>query len=135
MFNPIRIWRTSNQELITSLGENTEVQGLTLSPDGMILASAHQDHTVQLWNLSDNKLMRTIRTHTGKVRCVAFSPDGKTLVSGGEDKVIRFYNVASGIETMTLPVEAFVNSLAFDSKGKTLTAALHNGFVRIFNGD
>lgn len=132
---PIHIWRTSDQEHLVSLDERIDVQCLSVSPNGRLLATAQQNNIVQIWDLQVEKIIKTINTHTRKVRCVAFSPDGKTLVSGGEDNVIRFWNLAAGMETMTIPVDHHVNSLAFHPNGKTLTAALHNGVVKVFNGE
>lgn len=49
---------------------------------GNLLATAHQDHLVRLWDLQKHKLVRVLRAHQAEVFHLAFSPDGRTLASG-----------------------------------------------------
>jgi hypothetical protein len=40
--------------------------------------------------------------------------------------------VLTGQELLAFPTEHFVNGLAFDPRGRTLAAALHDGTVKIW---
>jgi len=77
------------------LSSNLVKFGALLSPGGQILASESYDGTVQLWQVTDGKLLRTLKGHTDNVTSVAFSPDGVLLVSGSPDATVRLWGVKS----------------------------------------
>jgi tetratricopeptide (TPR) repeat protein len=58
------------------------VYRVVFSADGTALLSSGYDQTVRLWNVTNGKLLHTIRgTDTGPGRSVAFSPDGRVILS------------------------------------------------------
>ncbi|NER94610.1 MAG: hypothetical protein F6J86_12345 [Symploca sp. SIO1B1] len=61
---------------ITLKGHRNRVTGVSLSPDGKILASASEDNTVKLWYLDTS----SFENHKN-VTSVSLSPDGKMLAS------------------------------------------------------
>lgn len=100
-------------------GHTDEVNGVAVSPDGTLIATASDDYTVRLWR-RDDLSARVLRGHRADVYGVAFSPDGATLVSGGDDNV-RFWRVADGMVTRQLAVDA--RRVAFTPDGATLIVA------------
>jgi WD40 repeat protein len=69
---------------------------LAWSPTGQVLASAHQDGQVRLWDVQSGQLARTIAAHQGWVRGMAWSPSGQMLASTGEDKRGCIWNPQTG---------------------------------------
>jgi WD40 repeat protein len=65
-------------------GENGGHEGaicsFSFSPNGLTVASASEDYTLKLWDVSSGKLKRTI-PHENCVECCAFSPDSTCLLS------------------------------------------------------
>jgi WD40 repeat protein len=82
--------------LFISKAHSNRVRAVAFSPNGQILASASEDQTIQLWNVShpshpENK--GVLQGHTSRIWSVAFSPDGNTLASCGEDEVICLWDI------------------------------------------
>jgi WD40 repeat protein len=87
--------RVSDGELLRTLNHASAVEDIAFSPDGKILASAlyQPENSVQLWQVSDGSLLRTLKGHDALVSSVAFSPDGGMLASGSEDATVRLWGV------------------------------------------
>ena len=109
------------------------VYSVAFSPDGQIFASESVDNTIQLLQVADGSLIRTLTGHTNPVYSVAFSPDGQTLASGSYDGTIRLWRVADGslIRTLRGHHEDMVSSVAFSPDGQTLASG-SNGTIRLW---
>ena len=63
-------------------------RGVAFSPDVKTVASASQDSSVKLWDVSTKQELSTLKGHERTVSALAFSPDGKTLTGAWEGKII-----------------------------------------------
>ncbi len=72
-------------------GHAKQVNGVSFSPDGKMLATASGDNTVKLWDTSTGKEVKTLTGHTNSVIGVSFSPDGKMLASGSHDDTVKLW--------------------------------------------
>ena len=76
------------------LAHGVGLQGVAISPDGRLLASATDDGTVWLWDVTTRRrLGRPLTGHSGLVNDVDFSPDGTLLASAGDDRTVRLWDV------------------------------------------
>jgi WD40 repeat protein len=69
------------------------VYRLAFSPDSRLLALAHSERGVCLWDRTTNSPRALLRGHTDQVCAVAFAPDGGHLASGGGDRSVRVWDV------------------------------------------
>ncbi len=109
----IEIWDTLDNKLIFSFNgysdQRCDVNGISCSPDGAILATAHQDSHIRLWNMEEYSLIISLKTNSGWVRGIKWSPDGKYLASAGQDGKILLWSTAgyekiSESQKLSLPV-------------------------------
>jgi WD40 repeat protein/serine/threonine protein kinase len=112
-------------------GHSGDVYCVQFSPDGKLLATSGQDHTVRLWDPARGQARAVLRGHGNEVNWVAFAPEGGTLASAGDDGAVKLWDLASGRETSQIlksPVP--VIGVAFSPDGKVLAAGLKDGTVR-----
>ena len=119
------------QKLTATLqGHRSNVNSVTYSPDGKTLASASDDGTIKLWDMSTGKLKTSLQ-HFSFARSAVFTPDGKTLVSGGWNNCIKIWDVTSGKLKNTTSFQSLVNQVVMSPDGKTVACAIQNPFVKI----
>jgi WD40 repeat protein len=92
----VQLWDTKNWRLRHRLRCRTdEVQNLTFSPDGKLLAATHRDWTATLWDPRRGTLLHTLEDAGGEITCLAFSPDGKKLAAGNHDGWVTLWQVST----------------------------------------
>ncbi len=64
----------------------TDIVGLDFSPDGTLLASIEADGTIELWDMTSFRKIRTFLPEIVEAHnLIAFSKDGKWIISGGSN--------------------------------------------------
>ncbi|HEY2148622.1 MAG TPA: WD40 repeat domain-containing protein, partial [Pirellulales bacterium] len=115
-------------------GHRGQVYSVAFSPDGTLLASGAEDHTVKLWSVATGECRATLAGHLADVNCVAFSTDGHVVASAGDDGSVRLWNVDNPSSCINLDGhENEVISVRFLPDGKRLISADADGVVIIWN--
>ena len=111
-------------ELVVQTGHYKKINHIVFSPNGKHLASASEDKSLKVWDLTTGKEFRTMRGHKRGVNRLAFSPDGKALVSGGDrhDGSIIFWDWVTGkkLHVFKKAHSGPVTVLKFSKNGKRL---------------
>ncbi len=125
--------------LQTLTGHLSGVLAVTFSPDGKILASGSNDHTIKLWRVSDPAtagLLKTLTGHSAWVLSVAFSPDGQTLASGSYDQTIKLWRVSdpatAGLLKTLTGHSGWVRSVTFSPDGQVLASGSLDNTIKLW---
>ncbi|KAK0100221.1 hypothetical protein ONS96_012397 [Cadophora gregata f. sp. sojae] len=85
------------------LGHQKQVNHVTFSPDGLLIASSGFDNHTKLWNARDGKFINTLRGHVAPVYQCAFSPDSRLLVTGSKDTTLKVWDMRTQKLSADLP--------------------------------
>ncbi len=132
---------------IRTLETPSTVLSVLFSPDGKIVIAGLADYSIRIWNLSNGKLLRTLRGHSTGVIAIAISPDGRLLASveeldraGGPvvypQRLMRLWRIADGTLDHRLDhaiVSHEVISVAFAPDGQTLALGRGNATVQLWS--
>ncbi|MGE2714805.1 hypothetical protein ACQI4L_12155 [Mycolicibacterium litorale] len=117
-------------------GHDGIVNSIEFSPDGALVASSGDDHTVRLWNVATGQQHGApMRGHDDMVEFVAFSPDGERLASASDDGTVRLWETDSG-RSLGEPMKSHdgtVWAVAFSPDGTRLASAGDDGTVRFWD--
>ncbi len=127
----LKTWNFATGQQVAEI-KIASANALACSPDGKIIATAHTDPIVRLWNAQSGTLLTEIKTHGRPLLSLAFTPDGKGLFTGSVDKTIKFRNVqevsdAKLIAQNTTPI----HNVAFTRDGRRLISGDEAQVIRI----
>ncbi|MCM3873100.1 MAG: WG repeat-containing protein [Pyrinomonadaceae bacterium] len=113
----------------------SEVRAAIFSSDGDLIASAHEDGTLKLWDLKSSKPIRTIQGRFPDLGALAFSPDGNFIASGydEEESRISLWSVQDGRLVKQFGEESdYVHSLAFSPDGRMVVSGHMSDDVKLW---
>jgi WD40 repeat protein/tRNA A-37 threonylcarbamoyl transferase component Bud32 len=122
----VQFWDPVSGELRATLEaeDGSPVACAAFGRDGTLLAVAHQDCKIRLWDLPTGRpLGGKLIGHLDQISALAFAPDGKTLASASYDRTVRLWSVAAAAEVSSLEGHrGRVLCLAFSPDGTVLAS-------------
>lgn len=115
---------------------------ISYSQDGKLLAAAHQDLTIRLWeptSKTNKKPVPALRGHKGKIYAVTFSSDDRSsmLASASADKTIRLWDPHTETDNerliAILPYKDSVRTVAFSSDNRMLAGGSDDGIIQVWD--
>ncbi len=94
----VQVWNVGDSErpgqVLRYQGHSDALSALAWSPDGTVIASASEDRTVQIWDVSPGTAIMSLSEQEAGVRALAWSPDSKLLAVGSDDNTVQVLYVA-----------------------------------------
>lgn len=106
----------------TLAGHTNSINSVAWSPDGRLLASGSDDHTIRLWDSSTGRQIRMLEGHTGTIISLSFSAGGRLLASKSWDGTVRLWNtdVWETVAILNETSSGYLASLSFHPKSPIL---------------
>jgi WD40 repeat protein len=97
----VSILDVATDKVVTVLTAHTgQVEDISYSSDGKLLATASIDHTVRIWDPHTGRLLRILH-HPGPVDAVAFGPTGNRIATLDYAGTIRLWDACTDCENPT----------------------------------
>jgi WD40 repeat protein len=109
-YNFVAVWESDTGFLQREFDCECLVNGISVSPDERLVATALENSKVATFSIKDGKLAQVLTGHTAQVYCVCFSSDGSRLASGGVDGSAIVWDLGTG----SLLASANWNSIIID---------------------
>ena len=90
------VFDVASGKLLWSARELRGVRGLTVSPDGTLVASGNFGGEIHLRDGKTGQLKKSLQEPAGSVERLAFSSDGRRLATGSNANVAHIWDLASG---------------------------------------
>lgn len=89
-------WSLAPRVKDTGTGLSSWLRLVAFSPDGQLLASGADDHTVKVGDPRTGELRQTLKGHCGWVSSVSFSQDSQLLASASFDQTVKVWDARTG---------------------------------------
>ncbi|SMP43794.1 Serine/threonine protein kinase [Neorhodopirellula lusitana] len=111
------------------------VWSVDFAPDGERLAAAIEDGSVRIWNIDDQKLLKSFHAHRGIVWMVAYHPTRPLLLSSGDDSTIKLWDSVRFELVKQWKATSAVRSAAFSPDGSRVVAGDREGTIHVYDID
>jgi WD40 repeat protein len=122
---------------LTYYGHADEITALVWSPDTTLLASASEDHTVQIWDAHTGYAVMIYRGQHSGVRALGWSPDGCYLTIGCDDNVVRTVHILEQRVSMVYNGHAQgfygIDAVAWSPDGQYVASAGDDNMVQVWD--
>lgn len=119
------VWEWQSESyVLKQQGHYFDMNTLSYSPDGQLVATGGDDGKVKLWNASSGFCFVTFSEHSSSISAVEFAKQGQVVFSASLDGTVRAFDLVRyrNFRTFTTPSPVQFNSLAVDPSGEIVCA-------------
>jgi WD40 repeat protein len=138
----LKVWNLETGRLLRTIFK--EPSGVAISFDGRRAVSPWAQFSLQpfddgrrfrfgmrVWNLKTGRTVRTLASHSERVKAVALSRDGRRAVTASEDRTLKLWDLNTGRELRTLTGHSGpIVSVAISDDGRRAVSASEDGELK-----
>lgn len=135
--NKFVLWdlRTGKGRVVTvpKIDKKSEVMSISFSPDGEYLVTGHNESSVTVWRVKDQKQLRDFYVPNASTMAVQFSPDGEVFATGHSNNQIYIWETKTAQRLAALKGhDGTIQNLVFSPDGTQLASASEDNSVIIW---
>ena len=120
--------------LSTFMGHCRGINDVAWSPTSEYIATASDDKTCRLWNVTTAEAVVEFRGHSNFCFAVQFNPCSNLVATGSFDETLKLWDARTGECISTIPAHSDpVTSVDFNRDGTCVVSGSHDGLVRIWD--
>jgi U3 small nucleolar RNA-associated protein 13 len=125
--------------IAATVAHDKPINGVAVSPNHLLVASASADRTAKLWKMPDLLCAGVCRGHKRGVWAIAFSDADKSVATAGGDKIIRLWDCSNTTGGDLPCLKSFeshsgaVLAVKFLSSGQQLASVGGDGKLLVWN--
>ena len=134
----VHVWKVEDGSPVLSLPDAHAdgVNGVEISPDGKLVASASADKFVRVFDIASGERRIQCEGHTNHVLGVSWRSNSRVLASSGADNTIRIWNADTGEQIRSIGgYNKQVSAVRFVGQTSTTVACSGDNIVRMNNSD
>ncbi len=133
----VQIWDEDFKDRYLEMPELYAVNALAISSDERYLAIGREKGDAVIWDMQEQKYVRTISGHQSAITDLDFSPDDQLLLSASRDKTVRIWDLHN---PKKLPLvlddhDGWVLTACFDESGKQVLSGSMDHLIRTWEVD
>ncbi|SMN19583.1 similar to Saccharomyces cerevisiae YBR175W SWD3 Essential subunit of the COMPASS (Set1C) complex [Maudiozyma saulgeensis] len=134
----LQIYDLNNELLkpkIIQTNHTLPISDVCWSPDGECLATASDDHTIEILHVTKYGLLHILKGHTGPVITLCYNSKGNLLFSGSMDESVKTWDVFNGkcLRTVSAHSDSVVSLTLPCHDDSVMASGSYDGLVRIFD--
>lgn len=112
-----------------------QVNAVSFSPNGNIIASVGEDGNLILWHRNGKLIKTIINPSQERLTAVSFSRDSKFIVVGSADRNLRLYSTKGKLIQNFTKHQDWLTSVTFSPDSKIIASASRDGTIKLWRID
>ena len=130
-FNPPKTHEYDHKIEVVAVSEFFTFAIIALS----VVIGTNIRYRVEIWNLSQGKMIGRFEAHNGPINALVITPDGKTAITASDDKTIGVWDMSTGKKIYPGPVghSGKVKAVTVTGDGRQIVSASQDGTLRTWD--